>query len=115
MQRASLALWAAAAPPVATSAAARARRVTVMLDAPWFIVGRGGKALRLRHGSARSRNRLGAQIAEHVRDVIGLADVDALFPQDRVGGHDVEVELAERPVPGELFFGEVEGQAHFEV
>ena len=53
---------------------------------------------------APSASRCGcrAQKREHVRDVVGLADLHAFLPQDHVGGDDVEVELAERPVTGEL-------------
>ena len=44
-------------------------------------------------------------------DVVGLAELDAPGAEDRVGGHQVEVELRQRPVAGVLLGGEVEVHA----
>src|SRR5215475_14005469 len=46
------------------------------------------------------RNGLWPNVGPEIRDIILLAETDAAVSEDRVGGHQVEVELREHPVAG---------------
>lgn len=50
-------------------------------------------------------------IGEHVRDIVGFAEVDVLVAEDGVGCVEVEVELGQGPVAGVLVAGHVEGHS----
>ena len=42
-----------------------------------------------------------------MRNIVGFAELYSFAPQYRIGCHDVEIKLAERPVAGILLGGEV--------
>ena len=51
------------------------------------------------------RQRAGAREGQHMGDIVGLAQFNPRLPQQRIGGHDMEVELGNRPVAGILIGG----------
>ncbi|KGD46859.1 hypothetical protein DP44_5876 [Burkholderia pseudomallei] len=57
------------------------------------------------------RHRPGPKVREHVRDIVRLAQRDAVMAQDRIRGDRVEIELRQRPVAQVLRARHVEHRA----